>query len=81
MTVNELEVFVEIHGDPGTLKADGFDDCIVGIDSKQRLVYDIDKIVGSLAQDMDYEDALEFFYYNIEGAYMGEHTPVFIHTP
>jgi len=27
---------------------------------------------------MEYEDALEHFYYNIKGAYMGEKTPIFV---
>ena len=26
---------------------------------------------------MSEEDAIDFFYYNIVGAYMGEHTPCF----
>ena len=30
--------------------------------------------------DMSYEDAMEFYYYNIVGSWMGENTPVFITT-
>ena len=71
--------YIEVYGDiDNTLKADGFDDCIVGVDTKSRLIYNADKIVDNLAKDMTREEALEFFYYNIDGAYMGEYTPVFM---
>ena len=71
--------YIEVYGDiDNTLKADGFDDCIVGVDTKSRLVYNADKIVDNLAKDMTREEALEFFYYNIDGACVGEFTPVFM---
>ena len=71
--------YIEVYGDiDNTLKADGFDDCIVGVDTKSRLIYNADKIVDNLAKDMTREEALEFFYYNIDGASMGEYTPVFM---
>ena len=71
--------YIEVYGDiDNTLKADGFDDCIVGVDTKSRLIYNADKIVDNLAKDMTREEALEYFYYNIDGAYVGEYTPVFM---
>ena len=71
--------YIEVYGDiDNTLKADGFDDCIIGVDTKSKLIYDADKIVDSLAKDMDREEALEFFYYNIEGAHVGEYTPIYM---
>ena len=74
-----LSDYIEVYGDiDNTLKADGFDDCIVGIDTKSRLIYNADKIVDNLAKDMTREEALEYFYYNIDGAYVGEYTPVFM---
>jgi len=61
------------------LKADGFDDAIIGIDSKQRMVYSIEKILQILQDDdMTQEDALEHFYYNIDGSYVGDYTPIYI---
>ena len=78
-----LRDFIEIYGElDHTLKADGFDDCIVGMDSKQCLVYDIDDIVEQLIIEdgMTHEDALEHFYFNIEGSYVGDYTPVYIHS-
>lgn len=64
----------------GLLKADGLDDAIVGVSTKEIVVYSTKKIIKILMErdGMSYEDAIEFFYFNIEGAYMGENTPVFI---
>ena len=43
------------------------------------MVYSIGKILKKLqSQDMTTEEAIEYFYYNIEGANMGEHTPVYM---
>lgn len=78
-----LDNFIEIYGlSDHTLKADGFDDCIVGMDSKQRLVYDVDGIIEQLVTDdgMTHKDAEEYFYYNIEGSHMGDYTPIYIHS-
>ena len=66
----DLAEFTELYGCDETLKADGFDDCIVGIDSKQRLVYDEEKIIKKLMNDMTHEEAVEFYYFNIEGSHV-----------
>ena len=29
-------------------------------------------------EDMSYEEAVEFFEFNVTGAYVGEHTPAFL---
>jgi len=78
--LNNLQDFVDLHAEPDqTLKADGFDAAIIGIDSKQRMVYSIEKILKILQDDnMTDEDALEHFYYNIVGSYVGDHTPIYI---
>ena len=58
--------------------AGGFDDAIIGIESlTMRLIYSTSKCIEILQQDMDEEDANEYFHYNIAGAYMGEKTPIF----
>tara|TARA_R100001086_G_C11747847_1_gene234424 strand:+ start:475 stop:738 length:264 start_codon:yes stop_codon:yes gene_type:complete len=78
--LNNLQDFVDLHAEPDqTLKADGFDAAIIGIDSKQRMVYSIEKILAILIDDdMNEEDALEHFYYNIAGSYVGDYTPIYI---
>jgi hypothetical protein len=59
------------------LKADGFDDCIIGQCSRSgRLIYSTEKVIESLTKQMSYEEAVEYFYFNIEGAWVGEGTPI-----
>ena len=59
------------------LKADGFDDAIIGIDeTSMRLIYSVSKCIEILSQDMDEEDAVEYFEFNVAGAYFGEKTPI-----
>lgn len=61
------------------LKADGFDDAIIGVCRGSILVYDKEKVIEALEkQGMSNDEAWEFFEYNIEGAYVGEQTPIFV---
>ena len=67
------------------LKADGFDAAIIGIcDDKvtggERLVYSVEACVNILVErdEMDFDGAVEYFWFNVHGAYMGEDTPVFV---
>ena len=61
------------------LKADGFDDAIIGIDdSSMRLIYSVSKCIEILSQDMDEEDAVEYFEFNVSGSWMGPNTPIFL---
>lgn len=70
--------------EPHMMTLDGFDDCILGIAERcgqpNLLAYDANKIWKKLVkQGMTEEEAVEYFYFNISGAYVGEGTPVFIH--
>lgn len=72
-----LKSILEKYPDETFLKADGFDDAILGVDeSSMRLIYSISKCIDILMEDMSDEDALEHFYYNVSGSYMGEQTPI-----
>jgi len=72
-----LERILENYADDEFLKADGFDDAIIGVDLKSmRLIYSVTKCLEILMKDMDGEDALEYFDYNVSGAYVGEKTPI-----
>ena len=70
------------------LKIDGHDDAILGPACIWRgssrvdvLVYDAELIRENLMRDgMDSEDAREFIEFNIEGAYVGEDTPILVWT-
>ena len=63
------------------LFADGFDDALVGYIERAGMssiaCYDKDKCIEILAKDMTYEEAIEYFYFNTAGAYVGENTPCF----
>jgi hypothetical protein len=75
----ELKETIILHN-PDALFADGFDDCIAGFDTKGRAIYFADAIVQTLANrdGMSHEEALEFFSFNIECAYVGEFTPIYM---
>lgn len=68
------------------LKIDGHDNAILGpamvwLDGSQTqvLVYDAEQIRANLMKDgLSFEDAREFIEFNIEGAYMGDGTPVLV---
>lgn len=57
-----------------------FDAAIIGVDQDgERLIYDSNSVVQVLINEgMDEEDAWDYFYYNIAGAYVGKNTPLFI---
>jgi hypothetical protein len=66
-----------------TLIADGFDEAIIGIGrqfNKQLVIYDEDKCIQILMErdGMTDEEAIEFFEFNVVGAYVGEHTPIYV---
>jgi hypothetical protein len=62
------------------MEPNDFDAAIIGVTSFDPvIVYDIYKIIEILeSQGMEYEDALEYFDFNIAGAYMGDKTPIYI---
>jgi len=71
------------------LKADGFDAAIMGQASVWRdggmhnvLVYDAEKMRDILMKrdGMDSLEAREYIEYNVEGAYVGEETPIYVWT-
>lgn len=73
-----LEHIIEWFPEDEFLKADGFDDAIIGVDEfSMRLIYSVSKCIEILKKDMDEEEAVEYFEYNVKGAYMGEKTPIF----
>jgi hypothetical protein len=71
---------------PDALLCDGFDEAIIGMAERINLgpivAYDVDKMLKIMVErdGMTYEEAIEYFDYNILGAWMGENTPVYIQT-
>ena len=78
--VMKLSKILEDYED--VLIADGFDDAVIGIEPlTMRVVYDIDKVIEILMdQGMDHDEAIEYYEFNIVGAYVGEQTPLFVNT-
>ena len=67
----------EIQG----LTVDGFDEAIIGHEpNADRFVYDRQKMIDVLVtqDEMSTEEAIEYLEYNVWGAYVGEHTPIYI---
>jgi hypothetical protein len=59
------------------LKVDGFDDAIIGVDENSMcLIYSVTKCIEILMINMDHDDAMEYFYFNMKDAYVGEKTPI-----
>lgn len=75
-----LKKILDDYPDDDFLKADGFDDAIIGLSTKGILIYSVQKCIDLLMDKhkMGYEDAIDFFYYNVEGAFVGEKTPIFV---
>ena len=71
-----------------TLRIDGYDEAIIGPamiwdgfgKRVSVLVYSAEQIRAILMdrEGMDEEEAREFIEFNIEGAYMGPHTPILV---
>lgn len=76
--MNILRKILDEYPDEGLLKIDGFNDAIIGVSSDIRIVYSIDKIIDILKEDMTYDEAIEFFEFNIECAYIGDKTPIYV---
>jgi hypothetical protein len=63
------------------LLVDGHDDALAGYDTQGRAVYLVENILETLRErdGMTHEEAVEFFDFNIAGAYVGEYTPIYIY--
>jgi hypothetical protein len=83
--MNRLEILIEKYPDAELLSADGFDEAIIGVaynkfTSIYNIVYSITKCIDILMtkDNMPEEEAREYFDYNVEGAYIGEKTPIWV---
>lgn len=65
--------------------ARGFDDAIIGVGYRcgqpPVVVYAVERVIEILMtrDGMSNDEAIEFFEFNIEGAWMGNTTPLFMH--
>ena len=84
MTRDEIQDLYSAD-EPGILFTDGFDAAILGVvwDGKRtRVVYNTELILELLMgrSVMTYEEAVEYFDFNIAGSYMGVYTPLYLET-
>jgi hypothetical protein len=71
---------------PEAMLVDGFDEAILGtcrrFGQQTTVAYDYNKVIEILMKDgMTFEEAEEYFEFNIIGAWVGDGTPVFIELP
>lgn len=72
-----LGKIINAFEDEQFLIADGLDEAIIGVDyDKFVIIYSVKKVIEVLCRDMNEEDAWEHFSFNIQGAYVGEKTPI-----
>ena len=60
-----------------------YDHCIIGATyDGTKIIYDAIKIIEALVEDDDMteDEAVEYFEFNILGAYLGENTPIYVGT-
>ena len=72
-----LNEIIERYEEEAFLKADGFDEAIIGVnEADMRLIYSVKKCIEILCRDMNEEEAIEHFDFNVRGSYLGEKTPI-----
>ncbi len=72
-----IDAILEKYEEETFLKADGFDKAIIGVDeTSMRLIYSVKKCIEILMSEMSEEDALEYFNFNVNSAYVSEKTPI-----
>ena len=83
--MTKLDLLLEHYGDLEFLKADGFDEAVLGVvfdkvTGVARLAYSRCQCLEILINrdGMTEEEAIEYFDFNVEGAYVGEKTPAWV---
>jgi len=82
--MNKIKILTfieENYPETEILLADGFEKAFLGIGQQFNTyfaIYDKNKCINILSKDMTYEEAVEYFQFNVVGAYVGENTPVFL---
>ena len=84
MDRDEIVKWINHYAVDDVLLADGFDGAFIGVCSRFGMepvaAYDRDKCLEVLVQrdGMSYEEAVEYFDFNVIGAWVGDQTPVFL---
>lgn len=77
--MSKLQRIIEEYPDIEFLSADGFEEAIIGV-CGEKLVYSNDKCIEILMtrDGMSFDEAIEYFEFNVLGAYVGEKTPIWV---
>lgn len=83
--MSKRDDIVDVTGSEDLLFMDPerFDAAIIGVTERMgqlpTICYNKTKVLEILMEDgMDYDEAIEYYEYNIVGAWMGEQTPTFL---
>lgn len=72
------------ESNPNAIMIDGYDHCIIGISRDGRILYSVDDILRTLVgaeHSWNFEDAIEWYEFNIQGAFSDKKNhPKFIST-
>jgi hypothetical protein len=76
------KLFPDVY-EQGILLADGFENAFMGVGwqfTRPVAIYDRNKCIDILINrdGMNIDEAEEYFEYNVQGAYVGEDTPIFM---
>ncbi len=70
---------------PDALLMDEYEEALVGIAHRcgqpALAVYDYDKCIDILSRTMKEDDAVEYFEFNVAGAWVGPNTPIILRRP
>lgn len=73
-----IENMFENYGDVNFIKADGFDDAVIGYEeSSMRLIYSVTKCIEILInQGLSFTESMEHFELNVKDSYVGCKSPI-----
>ena len=75
-----------LHEEDNVIMYDDLDDAIIGVSRRfgrgPIIAYDVQKCLAIyMKQGMTYEEAVEYFDFNVIGMWVGDGTPEFIEVP
>ena len=83
-SIKRFCVEYEMDEESEILLADGFEDAFIGLGNQYTkpavAIYDRGKCIEILINrdGMEYHEAVEFFDFNVSGAWVGERTPIYV---
>jgi|TARA_R110002020_G_scaffold62956_1_gene167944 hypothetical protein len=79
-----IESIDEMMEPENLLEADNFRDAVIGVGQRcgqpNVLIYDVDKVIDILMtrDELSYEEAWDYYEYNMLGSWVGEKTPIWM---